>query len=402
MKTIKDFDLKGKRILVRVDFNEPLDEQGNPQDDHRIRSTIPTLKYLLNNSCTLILMTHVGRPAIPQGGRAGQVVEKYRTTGVARQLERLIGQPVKKLDDCIGEPVRSAIGNHEAKIYFLENLRFHPEEEKNDDAFAKELARNGEFYVNDAFANCHREHASMTGILKYLPGAAGLLLEKEVRELSAVREKPSHPFTFILGGAKLETKLKLLKTFVQLADHVLIGGEIANTLLKASGAPVGASKISGKALGEAVTLVPKITDAKLLIPVDVAVSKEVEKDEPQAKPRDARICAVKEIGADDIIYDIGPRTVKRYAAIIAKSELVLWNGPMGYFEHMHFRAGTKGIVEALVATPAHTVVGGGETVDFLDEMKVKDKLSFVSTGGGAMLDFLVDGHLIAIDALSNQ
>ncbi len=392
MKTIKDFDLKGKRILVRVDFNEPLDSQGNPQDDYRIRSTIPTLKYLLSQNCTLILMTHVGRPE-------GQVVEKYRTTGVARRLERLIGQPVTKLDDCIGEPVRSALGNRENNIYFLENLRFHPEEEKNDDAFAKELARNGEFYVNDAFANCHREHASMTGILKYLPGAAGLLLDKEVRELSAVRTDPPHPFTFILGGAKLETKLKLLKIFVQQADHVLIGGEIANTLLKASGAPVGASKVSGRALSEAVTLVPKITDAKLLIPVDVAVSRELEKDEPQAKPRDARTCAVREIGTDDIIYDIGPRTVKRYSEIIAKSQLVLWNGPMGYFEHMHFRAGTKGIVEALAATKAHTVVGGGETVDFLDEMKVKDKLSFVSTGGGAMLDFLADGHLVAIDAL---
>lgn len=395
MKTIKDFDLKGKRVLVRVDFNEPLDEQGNPQDAYRIRSTIPTLKYLLDQGCTLVLMTHVGRPE-------GCVVEKYRTTGVARQLERLIGQPVKKLDECVGESVRSALGNKEARIYFLENLRFHPEEEKNDDKFAKELARNGEFYVNDAFANCHREHASMTGILKYLPGAAGLLLEKEVRELGAVREHPHPPFTFILGGAKLETKLKLLKTFVQLADHVLIGGEIANTLLKASGAPVGASKASGKALGEAVTLVPKITDAKLLLPVDVMVSKELEKDEPQAKPRDARVCAVREIGPDDIIYDIGPRTVKRYAEIIAKSKLVLWNGPMGYFEHMHFRAGTKGIVEALVATTAHTVVGGGETVDFLDEMKAKNKINFVSTGGGAMLDFLADGHLVAIDALSNK
>lgn len=395
MKTIKDFDLKGKRILVRVDFNEPLSEQGNPRDDYRIRSTIPTLKYLLNQGCTLVLMTHVGRPE-------GQVVEKYRMTGVARQLERLISQPVKKLDDCIGEPVRSTIGNKEAKIYFLENLRFHPEEEKNDDGFAKELARNGEFYVNDAFANCHREHASMTGILKYLPGAAGLLLEKEVRELSSVREHPQHPFTFILGGAKLETKLKLLKTFVQLADHVLIGGEIANTLLKASGAPVGSSAVSGQALSEAMTLVPKIADAKMLIPVDVSVSREIEKKQPQSKPVDARVCAVKEIVADEIIYDIGPRTVQCYADIIARSKLVLWNGPMGYFEHMHFQAGTRGIVEAMVATAAHTVVGGGETVDFLDEMKVKDKLSFVSTGGGAMLDFLADGHLVAIDALNNR
>lgn len=395
MKTVRDINLKSKRVLVRVDFNEPLDEQGNPLDDYRLRSAIPTLKYLLDQGCTLVLMTHVGRPE-------GQVVEKYRTTGVARQLERLIKQPVKKLDDCIGEAVRSALGNRDSKIYFLENLRFHPEEEKNDDAFAKELARNGEFYVNDAFANCHRKHASMTGILKYLPGAAGLLLEKEVRELTAVRDNPEHPFTFILGGAKLETKLKLLKTFVQLADHVLIGGEIANTLLKASGAPVGASKISGSALSEAVTLVPKITDAKLIIPIDVSVSKELEKEEPQAKPKDARNCAVREIGPDEIIYDIGPRTVKKYAEIIARSKLVLWNGPMGYFEHMHFRSGTKGIVQALAATSARTVVGGGETVDFLDEMKIKDKLSFVSTGGGAMLDFLADGHLIAIDSLDHE
>ncbi len=395
MKTVKDIDVKGKRVLVRVDFNEPLDEQGNPLDDYRLRSTIPTLKYLLDQGCTLVLMTHVGRPD-------GRVTEKYRVTGVARQLERLIGRPVKKLADCVGPEVRSALGNREAKIYFLENLRFHPEEEKNDDAFAQELARNGEFYVNDAFANCHREHASMTGILKYLRGAAGLLLEKEVRELTAVRDNPEHPFTFILGGAKLETKLKLLKTFVQLADHVLIGGEIANTLLKASGAPVGASKISGAALSEAVTLVPKISDAKLIIPIDVSVSKELEKEEPQAKPKDARNCAVREIGPDEIIYDIGPRTVKKYAEIIARSKLVLWNGPMGYFEHMHFRSGTKGIVQALAATSARTVVGGGETVDFLDEMKIKDKLSFVSTGGGAMLDFLADGHLIAIDALGHE
>ena len=395
MKTVKDIDVKGKRVLVRVDFNEPLDEQGNPLDDYRLRSTIPTLKYLLDQGCTLVLMTHVGRPD-------GRVTEKYRVTGVARQLERLIGRPVKKLADCVGPEVRSALGNREAKIYFLENLRFHPEEEKNDDAFAQELARNGEFYVNDAFANCHREHASMTGILKYLRGAAGLLLEKEVRELTAVRDNPEHPFTFILGGAKLETKLKLLKTFVQLADHVLIGGEIANTLLKASGAPVGASKISGAALSEAVTLVPKISDAKLIIPIDVSVSKELEKEEPQAKPKDARNCAVREIGPDEIIYDIGPRTVKKYAEIIARSKLVLCNGPMGYFEHMHFRSGTKGIVQALAATSARTVVGGGETVDFLDEMKIKDKLSFVSTGGGAMLDFLADGHLIAIDALGHE
>lgn len=395
MKTIKDFDLKNKRVLMRVDFNEPLDGQGNPLDDYRIRSVIPTVKYLLEQNCTLVLMTHVGRPE-------GQTVEKYRTTGMARQLERLLGQPVKKLDDCIGPEVRSVLGNRESKIYFLENLRFHSEEEKKDDIFSKELARNGEFYVNDAFANCHREHASMTGVLKYLPGTAGLLLEKEVKELSAVRNNPDHPFTFILGGAKLETKLKLLKTFVQLADHVLIGGEIANILLKASGAPVGASKISGRTLSEAVSLVPKITDARLLLPIDVCVSEEVEKDEPQAKLVSARNCAVREIGAEDIIYDIGPRTVKRYAEIISKSKLVLWNGPMGYFEHAHFQAGTRGIVGALATTDARTIVGGGETVGFLDEMKVKDKFNFVSTGGGAMLDFLADGHLVAIDVLNKK
>jgi phosphoglycerate kinase len=387
MKTIKDFDLKGKQVLVRVDFNEPLDEQGNPLNDYRIVSSLPTLEYLLSQGCRLVIMTHVGRPD-------GQVVEKYRTTGVARALERLLKRPVIKLDECVGEKVKSTIGNHAAEVYFLENLRFYPEEEAGDETFAEQLAALGDFYVNDAFANCHRDHASMTGIPKFIPGAVGLLVAKEVAALTAVRETPRHPFTFVLGGAKLETKLRLLEQFLQRADNVLIGGQIANTLLKASGIDTGASKIEGKVLAAAVNLIPKINEARLLLPVDVVVSSGDAKTALETAM--IRTCAVGDIKSNEIIYDLGPRTIVKYAEIVAKSKLVLWNGPLGYFEKPEFQTGTKGLVEALVATPAETVVGGGETVDFLDEEHVRDKINFVSTGGGAMLDFLADGELIAL------
>lgn len=392
MKTVKNCDLKGKQVLVRVDFNEPLDEQGNPLNDYRIVSTLPTLQYLLEQGCRLVIMTHVGRPD-------GQVVEKYRTTGVARALERLLKKPIIKLDDCVGEKVKTNIANKKADVYFLENLRFYPEEEAGDEKFAKQLADLGDFYVNDAFANCHRDHASMTGVPRFIPGAAGLLLAKEVAALTAVREKPQHPFTFVLGGAKLETKLRLLEQFLQRADNVLIGGQIANTLLKASGIDIGASKIEGKVLAAAANLIPKINDARLLLPVDVVVYAGDAKDEDNLKAASIRTCAVGDIKPTEVIYDLGPRTIAKYTEIISKSQLVLWNGPLGYFEKPEFQAGTRGLVKALVATAAQTVVGGGETVDFLDNEKAREKIDFVSTGGGAMLDFLADGKLIALTAL---
>jgi len=389
MKTIKDVDIQGKQVLVRVDFNEPLDEQGNPLDEYRIKSTLPTLEYLLSKKCRLVLMTHVGRPG-------GKVVERYRTTGVARVLERLLKRPVVKLDDCIGEKVKSTIGNHEAEVYFLENLRFYPEEKANDEGFAKKLSELGDYYVNDAFANCHRDHASMTGILKFLPGVAGLLVEKEVTKLSEVRSNPKHPFTFILGGAKLETKMKLLEKFVQSADNVLVGGKIANTMLKANGVDVGASEIEGKVLSEAATLLPKVTDAKLILPVDVTVSPALKENKLTGS---VRTCAVADVKSNEVIYDIGPRTSALYADVIGNSALILWNGPLGHIEVKDFRAGTRGLVESLQDTSAETVVGGGETVDFLDEAGARGNIDFVSTGGGAMLDFLADGQLVALQAL---
>ncbi|EKD49880.1 MAG: hypothetical protein ACD_63C00023G0010 [uncultured bacterium] len=394
MKTLKDVDIKSKRVLVRVDFNEPLDENGSVKDDFRIKATLPTLQYLIEKKCKLILMTHVGRPN-------GKIIEKFRTDGAARKLEKLIFEKVEKLDDCVGDKVKSRIENSSSKIILLENLRFYKGEESNDEDFAKKLSELGEFYVNDAFANCHRSHASMVKVPKFLPSAAGLLVEKEVVRLSEVRDNPKRPFTFILGGAKLETKMPLLKSFVQKADNVLVGGKIANTLLKASGVNVGASKVEGKFLSEVATLVPKIADANLKIPVDVAVSKQKELEDTKLgeKPLDARICDVKDIKDNEIIYDVGPRTLRIFGTIISNSKMILWNGPMGYFEKMGFGEGTKGLVDALAKCDAETIVGGGETVDFLGDVGARDKMNFISTGGGAMLNFLKDGKLVALELL---
>lgn len=389
IKTIKNLNLKGATVFLRVDFNEPVNNKGELLDDFRIKSTLPTFKFLLENNCKIVVGTHIGRPE-------GKVVETLRTDAVAEKIGELLDTEVLKLDKCVSNEVQSEIRSQGSKkIIMLENLRFHEGEEKNDSKFAEELSKLAEIYVNDAFANCHREHASMTGILRFLPGCIGFLVEKELSELDKFLKNVQRPFTFVLGGAKLETKMKLLKKFLTKADNVLLGGKVANTSLKATGVDVGASEVEGKMLSECATLIPKISESKLYLPVDVSVARS--KDS-----REAKNVFVKQIPKDEIVFDIGVRTRQIYGKIIKESKTILFNGPMGYIENKIFQQGTREIANAMTKADAWTIAGGGETVDLLGDLDLRDKFSFVSTGGGAMLDYLENEKLIAIDKLIEQ
>lgn len=388
-KTIKDIDAYGKRVLVRADLNVPL-EDGRISDDTRIKACLPTLRYLIKKSASVILCSHLGRPK-------GKVVAGLRLDPVADRLSKLLGRQVKKASDCIGSEVQAAIGDLGAgEILLLENTRFHPEEKNNDPDFAKALARHAEIFVNDAFAAAHRAHASTEGVAHYLPAVAGLLMEREIETLSRVVEHPEHPLVAILGGAKVSDKVGVIEKLLETADSLLIGGAMANIFLKSKKIDVGKSPVEREGIEVAGRILEQAAD-KISLPVDCLIVKgEISADSER------RVVSVDEIPTDWIIADIGPKTLDLFKEKLKSARMVVWNGPPGVFEKEPFSKGTMQLARELAGLDAATIVGGGDTVAAVAQAGVTDKMTHVSTGGGAFLEFLEGKDLPGIAALENK
>ncbi len=384
---LKDLEVRGKRVIVRVDFNVPM-SKGKIMDDTRIVKTLPTIQYLIKHSARVILISHLGRPK----GKESELSLKP----VADRLSQLLKQPVKFVPDCIGKIAQKeteALKN--GGVVLLENLRFYKEEKKNDSAFSKSLAELGDIYVNDAFGAAHRAHASTEGITKYLPSAAGLLLAKEIEYFNRILEKPERPFTAILGGSKVVDKIKVLENLMKRVDYLLIGGAMAYTFLKARGHKIGSSKFDFDGFELAKQILEKTKQVKIqfLLPIDHLIADTVTEG---AKTE------ISEIDIPDgwIGVDIGPKTIERYKTVISKSKTVVWNGPVGVFEIKAFSEGTREIAESMSRLQgATTVIGGGETAAAVAELKLEDKMSHVSTGGGASLEYMEGQVLPGIEAL---
>jgi phosphoglycerate kinase len=390
-KTIEDVDVAGKRVLCRVDFNVPL-KDGVITDDRRIRAAIPTIQYLVDHGAKVILCSHLGRPK-------GQVVEELRLNPVAARLAELMGRPVTKVDDCIGEDVKKAVAAmKDGDILLLENLRFHSEEEKNDPDFAAQLASLAELYVNDAFGAAHRAHASTEGVTKHLPAVSGYLMKKELDYLSRVISDPERPFVAILGGAKVADKIPVIQNLLTKVDTLIIGGGMAYTFFKAQGLEIGKSLLDeeGLELARKAMEDAKARGVKLLLPTDIVVAAEFNNDSP------SRVVPADQIPADMMGLDIGPESREAFAAEIKTARTVFWNGPMGVFEMPNFAHGTLAIAEALAASGATTVVGGGDSAAAIEQMGYADKVSHVSTGGGASLEFVEGRELPGVAALLDR
>jgi phosphoglycerate kinase len=390
-KTIGDIDVQGKRILVRVDFNVPLDpDSGGVVDDTRIRAALPTIEYLRERGARLILCSHLGRPK--------GVNDSLRLAPVARRLSELLGSPVKTIDDSVGpqvEEAAQALGPGE--MLLLENLRFNPEEEANDPDFAWSLASLAEVYVNDAFGTAHRAHASTAGVAAYLPAVAGFLMEKELTFLGKALASPDRPFAAVIGGAKISTKMGVLENLLEKVDRLLIGGGMACTFLKAQGFEVGQSLLEEEFVGTARQVIERASQRglMLLLPSDVIVS-----DRFEADARRQQVSA-EEIPADWQTMDIGEKTVEAFIRALRDCKTVLWNGPMGVIEFEAFSQGSHRLAEAIAGLDATTIVGGGETVAVVERLGLQDKFSHVSTGGGAALEFLEGRELPGVAALED-
>lgn len=386
-KSIKDANIKGQKVLVRVDFNEPVGN-GELTNDWRIKAALPTLRYLLDNGNELIIMTHLGRPE-------GKAVADLKLDPVARRLEQLINHPVLKLDKITGKDVAEQIKRSRTKIVMLENLRFDPREESNDPEFAQELADLGDVYVNDAFANSHREHASVTSICKFLPAYAGLLMSKEIEVLTKATEKPARPLAVLLGGAKISTKFGLLEKMLDRADTLILGGGIANTILAAMGKNVGKSLQEPNFHKQALDFLEKAKSkgVKVLLPEDAMVTQRVDiNSEPTEK-------VIDELDENDIIADIGPKSVATFTPAIDMAGTIIWNGPFGVTEFPQFSEHTEQLAKIISETDGYSIVGGGDTLVVIDRMFIHEKFGYVSTGGGAMLEFLEGKELPGIACL---
>lgn len=387
-KTIRDIDAKGKKVLVRVDFNVPT-KDGVVGDDTRIQAALPTIKYLLEQGAAVILCSHLGRP---KGGPE----EKYSMKPVAEHLAKLLAMPVAFATDCIGSAAADAAkALKPGGILLLENTRFHAEEEKNDMEMAKQLASLADLYVNDAFGTAHRAHASTEGVTHFLPGVAGFLLEKEIKYLGQVVADPKKPFVAIMGGAKISDKIGVIKNLLTKADAVLIGGGMANTFFKAQGLDMADSLVEDEALETAKSLL-KEAGSKLMLPVDVVLA---DKFDAEAQSKAAKVGNVE---AGWRILDIGPDTVAAYAKVIEGAATVVWNGPMGVFEFPRFAKGTFDVAKAVAACKGVTVVGGGDSVAAIQESGLADKITHISTGGGASLEMLEGLELPGVAALQDK
>ena len=398
--SIRDVDVRGKRVLVRVDFNVPIEERNGKIDiidDTRIREALPTINYLREHGVKTILMSHFGRPK-------GKPVEKYSLRPIGDYLHNLLGHPVAFAHDTIGKiPQEIIVDMKQGDVTLLENLRFQPEEEANDAKFAEALASFGEVYVNDAFGAAHRAHASTVGITKFIsPAVMGFLMEKELKYLHEGLDKPAKPFVVIIGGAKVSDKIDVLKALIEKADAVLIGGAMANTFLQAQGVPVGASRIEpGKTdLAREVVDLANARGVKFLLPIDVVVTREIRAG---ASIRNTSRLSQKH-GIEDgwQAVDIGQATVALYRDEIQNAKTIFWNGPVGIFEIPDFAEGTMAIAEALAESGATTIIGGGDTVTAVREAGVAEKMTFISTGGGASLELLEGKELPGVAALTDK
>ncbi len=392
-RTVRDVEVMGKRVLVRVDFNVPLDEKtGAISDDRRIQLTLPTIKYLIDRGAKVILISHLGRPK-------GKVVDELRLTVVAQRLSQILGHQVGVATDCIGpEAERSVKALKSGDVLLLENLRFHSDEETGSASFAQALARLGDIFVNDAFGTSHRAHASIAGVAKHLPAVAGLLLEKEINILSSILENPAHPFAALLGGAKVSDKVGMLENIMDKVDCLLIGGGMAATFLKAKSYETGLSLVESDRLSLAVELIEDAAKrgTRLLLPVDVVIADKLS-DEAEVKA-----VPIGNIPLDRRIVDIGPQTIRNFSEELGRCRTIFWNGPMGIYEIPKFAQGTQAMARLLAGLGATTVIGGGSTAELVAEMGLADKMTFVSTGGGASLSFLGSETLPGVEALADK
>lgn len=381
-KSVKDIDIKGKRVLCRVDFNVPL-EKGIITDDTRIRASLPTISYMVNQGAKVILLSHLGRPK-------GQVKEELRLDPVAKRLGELLNQKVYKTDEALGEQVQKQVQElKEGEVLLLENIRFYPEEEQNDPHFAKQLAELGEVYVNDAFGVAHRAHASTEGVARFLPAVAGLLMQQELEVLGGALAQPKRPFTAIIGGAKVKDKISVMENLLDKVDYLLIGGGMANTFVKAEGYSVGRSLLEEDkvALARALLDKAKASNIQFFIPEDCVVADRFAQD------AQTKVVPIDQIPEEWQVLDIGPKTVDKYRKIILQSNLVIWNGPMGVFELDPFAWGTKSIATALADCNGTTIVGGGDSAAALKKCGLTDAIDHISTGGGASLE-LMEGKIL--------
>jgi phosphoglycerate kinase len=390
-KSIRDVDLSGKRVFCRVDFNVPM-QDGVITDDTRIRAALPTIRYLLDANAKVILASHFGRPK-------GQVVEDMRLTPVGKHLSALLGKEVKKLDDSVGEAVEAAVSEMQnGDVILLENVRFHAGEEKNDPELAKRFARLADLFVNDAFGAAHRAHASTAGIAQYIPAVAGLLMEKEIRFLGGALSRPERPFTAIVGGAKVKDKIAVIENLLTKVDHLIIGGGMANTFLKAQGYSVGASLCEDDKLDLARSLMEqaKQRGVQLLMPVDVVVADRFAAD------AEKQTVSVDAIPDGWMALDIGPKSVEAFRSVIVDSRTVVWNGPMGVFEMDAFAQGTIGVAKAMADCAGTTIIGGGDSVAAVEKAGVAERMTHISTGGGASLEFMEGKELPGVAVLQDK
>ena len=389
---LKDGELKGKRVLVRVDFNVPMDKQQNITDDMRIRSALPTIRYLIDRGSKVILVSHLGRP--------NGVTEGLRMNPIAKRLEELLGKKVIKLNDCIGEEVAAVVSKMvSGEVVLLENVRFHSEEEENDAAFSKQLAALADVYVNDAFGTAHRAHASTEGVAHILPGVCGLLIQKELQIMGKSLDDPQRPFVAIIGGAKVSSKITVIRNLAQKVDTLIIGGGMIFTFLKAQGIEVGKSLVEEKFIGQAKGIwaeLKAMTHLKLIVPVDAVIATELAAGAP------SRVVPIDRIPADMIGVDIGPGTVALFKEAIRSAGTIIWNGPVGVFEIEEFAKGTNEIAKALASSKAVTIIGGGDSASAVEKAGVADRITHISTGGGASLEYLEGKELPGIAILQDK
>ena len=392
-KTVRDIDVSGKRVLVRADLNIPLDEEtGAISDDTRIQAVIPTIRYLIDRKARVILCSHLGRPQ-------GKVVDELRLAPVAGRLSEILGSPVEMATDCIGPQVEEVVGRlKEGDVLLLENLRFHPEEEKNDPGFAKALARLADIYVNDAFGTAHRTHASTVGVAEHLPAVGGFLMEKEIDVMYKALNDPVRPFAAIIGGAKINSKIGVLEYILDKVDSLLIAGGMSSTFLRALKYDVGQSSVKEDKVSLAQSLMEKAAEkgVHLLLPSDVVVADRFASDAR------SRTVPIDNVPASWYVMDIGPRTIELFEAKLRKSKTIIWNGPVGVFEFPKFSKGTEAMANLLAGLDATTIIGGGSTAEAVVEMGFAGKITHVSTGGGASLKFLEGKTLPGVEVLQDK
>lgn len=391
-KTVRDIDVNGKRVLVRCDFNVPQDADGNITDNRRIVAALDTIKYLLEHNAKVILCSHLGRPK-------GQFKEEFSLKPVAKELSNLLNKDVKLSKDVIGEDSKKLVDDmKDGDIVLLENVRFHSEEEKNDPEFAKKLASFAEVYVNDAFGTAHRAHASTEGVSKYLPAVAGFLMEKEIEFLGSALENPRKPFVAILGGKKVSDKILVIENLLKKVDSLIIAGGMAFTFLKAQGYEIGKSICEEDKLDLAKELLEKAKESnvKMLLPVDINAAKEVSEDS------ESIIADIENMPNDMMGLDVGPKTIELYSSELKNAKTVVWNGPLGLFEMSKFATGTNAIAKVLSELDATTIIGGGDSASAIEKAGLSDKMTHISTGGGASLEFLEGKELPGVICLEDK